>query len=55
MINNFFIFLPFIFIRFLAAVYSLYLYVATQHGGSPKTLFPFSNFNSLNLSVLFFH
>nr|YP_010535891.1 NADH dehydrogenase subunit 4 [Nodopelta heminoda]UYB79129.1 NADH dehydrogenase subunit 4 [Nodopelta heminoda] len=55
MMNNFFLFLPFIFMSFLAAVYSLYLYVVTQHGGSPKTLFPFSNFNSLNLSTLFFH
>nr|DBA44270.1 TPA_asm: NADH dehydrogenase subunit 4 [Peltospira delicata] len=55
MMNNFFLFMPFMLMSFLAAVYSLYLYTVTQHGGAPKTLFPFSNFNSLSSLTLFLH
>jgi len=54
-INNLFLFIPFIFMRFLAAVFRLFLYTVIQHGGSPKTLFPFSNFNSLGCLTLFLH
>nr|DBA44305.1 TPA_asm: NADH dehydrogenase subunit 4 [Peltospira operculata] len=55
MMNNFFIFIPFALMSFLAAVYSLYLYVATQHGNSSSTLSPFSSFNTMSSSIMFFH
>nr|QNV49097.1 NADH dehydrogenase subunit 4 [Isara chinensis] len=40
---------------FLAALYSMYLYTATQHGGSPKFLKPLSNFKSPGHTLLFLH
>jgi NADH-ubiquinone oxidoreductase chain 4 len=52
---NFWLFIPFILMRFLAAAYNLYIYTATQHGGTPKTLHPFSPLNTLSLNTLFFH
>nr|UYB79141.1 NADH dehydrogenase subunit 4 [Lirapex sp. ZZ-2022] len=55
MFNNFFLFVTFMLMSFLAAAYNLFIYTATQHGGSPKTLFPFSNLNSLNFLCLFLH
>nr|YP_010272281.1 NADH dehydrogenase subunit 4 [Gigantopelta aegis]UKE79908.1 NADH dehydrogenase subunit 4 [Gigantopelta aegis] len=55
MMNNFWLFGPFILMSFLAAAYNLFIYTVTQHGGSPKTLFPSSSLSSLNLSTLFLH
>nr|UYX79126.1 NADH dehydrogenase subunit 4 [Mitra mitra] len=40
---------------FLAALYSMYLYTATQHGGSPKFLKPLSSFKSPGHTLLFLH
>nr|YP_010890368.1 NADH dehydrogenase subunit 4 [Stenothyra glabra]USN91686.1 NADH dehydrogenase subunit 4 [Stenothyra glabra] len=40
---------------FLAALYSMYLYTASQHGGSPKYIKPFSQLNSTVFTLLFLH
>nr|QHE65849.1 NADH dehydrogenase subunit 4 [Neverita didyma] len=40
---------------FLAALYSMYLYTCTQHGGNPKYMKPFSNFSPLGYLLLFLH
>ncbi|YP_009266396.1 NADH dehydrogenase subunit 4 (mitochondrion) [Littorina saxatilis] len=40
---------------FLAALYSMYLYTTTQHGGNPKYMKPFMNISPLNYSLLFLH
>nr|YP_009742320.1 NADH dehydrogenase subunit 4 [Cryptonatica andoi]QID90415.1 NADH dehydrogenase subunit 4 [Cryptonatica andoi] len=40
---------------FLAALYSMYLFTCSQHGGSPKYTKPFSNFSTLGYSLLFLH
>nr|UZN44219.1 NADH dehydrogenase subunit 4 [Acharax sp. NY-2022] len=40
---------------FMAAVYSLYLYSVTQHGGAPKFLYFFLPFKSQNFLLLFMH
>nr|QGZ08685.1 NADH dehydrogenase subunit 4 [Euspira gilva] len=40
---------------FLAALYSMYLFTCSQHGGSPKYMKPFSNFSTLGFSLLFLH
>jgi len=42
-------------IRFLAALYSIYLYTTTQHGGNPKYIKPFIRVRPLNYSLLFLH
>ena len=42
-------------IRFLAAVYRLFLYVRTQHGGFPKFTFSFINIKRNGLLLLFLH
>lgn len=49
------LFLPLAIIRFLAAVYNLFLYTSTQHGGWPKTLFPSLPLSSPNLLLLILH
>lgn len=46
---------PLGFIRFLAALYSIYLFTCSQHGGGPKYLKPFSNFSNLGYLILFLH
>lgn len=46
---------PLCLMRFLAAVYSLYLYVSTQHGGFSKFIFPFSGVKRGALLLLFLH
>nr|QGW36202.1 NADH dehydrogenase subunit 4 [Monodonta labio] len=46
---------PLCMMSFLAAVYSLYLYVSTQHGGFSKFIFPFSGVKSGALLLLFLH
>nr|QWS06285.1 NADH dehydrogenase subunit 4 [Buccinum bayani] len=40
---------------FLAALYSMYLYTSTQHGGSPKFLKPFSDFKASGYMLFFLH
>nr|YP_010472544.1 NADH dehydrogenase subunit 4 [Mitrella albuginosa]UVG40729.1 NADH dehydrogenase subunit 4 [Mitrella albuginosa] len=40
---------------FLAALYSMYLYTGTQHGGSPKFIKPFNEFKSSGFTLFFLH
>nr|YP_010644145.1 NADH dehydrogenase subunit 4 [Potamopyrgus estuarinus]WBV76831.1 NADH dehydrogenase subunit 4 [Potamopyrgus estuarinus] len=40
---------------FLAALYSMYLYTASQHGGNPKYMKPFLALKPTALSLLFLH
>nr|YP_492550.1 NADH dehydrogenase subunit 4 [Tritia obsoleta]ABB17324.1 NADH dehydrogenase subunit 4 [Tritia obsoleta] len=40
---------------FLAALYSMYLYTSTQHGGSPKFLKPFNDFKSSGFTLFLLH
>nr|YP_009572221.1 NADH dehydrogenase subunit 4 [Nassarius pullus]AND76376.1 NADH dehydrogenase subunit 4 [Nassarius pullus] len=40
---------------FLAALYSMYLYTSTQHGGSPKFLKPFNDFKSTGFTLFLLH
>nr|YP_009925554.1 NADH dehydrogenase subunit 4 [Tanea lineata]QNH82277.1 NADH dehydrogenase subunit 4 [Tanea lineata] len=40
---------------FLAALYSMYLFTCSQHGGNPKYIKPFSNFSALGYLLLFLH
>nr|YP_010399731.1 NADH dehydrogenase subunit 4 [Ceratostoma fournieri]UQM88335.1 NADH dehydrogenase subunit 4 [Ceratostoma fournieri]UUL98745.1 NADH dehydrogenase subunit 4 [Ocinebrellus inornatus] len=40
---------------FLAALYSMYLFTAIQHGGSPKFIKPFNQFKSPGFLLLFLH
>ena len=47
--------LPLGLISFLAALYSMYLYTSTQHGGGPKYVKPFNRFSSLGYSLLLLH
>jgi len=47
--------LPLGLIRFLAALYRIYLFTCSQHGGGPKYLKPFRNFSSLGYTLLFLH
>jgi len=42
-------------IRFLAAMYSMYLYTCTQHGGNPKYIGSFISYKSLNFLLLVLH
>nr|UWT52303.1 NADH dehydrogenase subunit 4 [Neomphalidae sp. Hatoma] len=55
MSSNFWLFFPFMLMSFLAAAYNLYIYTATQHGGAPKMMYPFSSLSTLNLNTLFLH
>nr|YP_010400277.1 NADH dehydrogenase subunit 4 [Tenguella musiva]UQS75976.1 NADH dehydrogenase subunit 4 [Tenguella musiva] len=52
--SNYFI-LPLGLMSFLAALYSMYLFTAIQHGGSPKFIKPFSQFKSSGYLLLFLH
>nr|YP_010241722.1 NADH dehydrogenase subunit 4 [Aporrhais serresiana]QTI82410.1 NADH dehydrogenase subunit 4 [Aporrhais serresiana] len=40
---------------FLAALYSMYLYTCSQHGGNPKFTKPFSSLKSVNHTLLLMH
>lgn len=40
---------------FLAALYRIYLYTGTQHGGSPKFIKPFNEFKSSGFTLFFLH
>jgi len=42
-------------IRFLSALYSIYLYTCSQHGGGPKYIKPFRNLKSTSYSLLLLH
>nr|DBA44231.1 TPA_asm: NADH dehydrogenase subunit 4 [Cyathermia naticoides] len=55
MASNFWLFIPFALMSFLAAAYNLYIYTATQHGGAPKMVYPFSSLNTVNLTTLLLH
>lgn len=41
--------------RFLAALYRMYLYTGTQHGGSPKFIKPFNEFKSSGFTLFALH
>jgi NADH-ubiquinone oxidoreductase chain 4 len=47
--------LPLGLISFLAALYSIYLYTASQHGGSPKYIKPFSTLKNTRFSLMLLH
>lgn len=47
--------LPLGLIRFLAALYRMYLFTSTQHGGSPPYINAFSVFKTPGLTLLFLH
>nr|YP_009318316.1 NADH dehydrogenase subunit 4 [Astralium haematragum]AOZ71797.1 NADH dehydrogenase subunit 4 [Astralium haematragum] len=47
--------IPLMMMSFLAAVYSLFLYVTTQHGGYPKFSSSFMNMKEVSLLLLFLH
>nr|AXA45304.1 NADH dehydrogenase subunit 4 [Anguloclavus sp. 1 MNHN IM 2013-19732] len=40
---------------FIAALYSMYLYTSTQHGGKPKFIKPFTQFKSSALTLFLLH
>nr|QTT61234.1 NADH dehydrogenase subunit 4 [Tritia sp. t LAG-2017] len=40
---------------FLAALYSMYLYTTTQHGGNPKFVKPFNDFKSSGFTLFLLH
>nr|QTT61208.1 NADH dehydrogenase subunit 4 [Tritia pfeifferi] len=40
---------------FFAALYSMYLYSSTQHGGSPKFIKPFNDFKSSGFTLFLLH
>lgn len=42
-------------ISFLSALYSMYLYTCSQHGGSPKFLKPFNQLSTTGHTLLFLH
>lgn len=42
-------------IRFLAALYSIYLFTSIQHGGSPKFIKPFNDFKIPGFTIFFLH
>jgi len=47
--------LPLGLISFLAALYSIYLYTCSQHGGAPKYVKPFNGFTTSGYSLFFLH
>ncbi len=53
--KSFWLFIPLGLMRFLAAVYRLFLYTSTQHGGFPKFGFPYGRIRSSSLLVVFLH
>ena len=53
--NRLWLLIPLALISFLAAVYNLFLYTTTQHGGSPKFLLPLRNINTPPLLLLLLH
>nr|QCF45687.1 NADH dehydrogenase subunit 4 [Pomacea maculata] len=44
-----------ILMSFLAAVYSMYMYTSTQHGGNPKFLAPYGTLSNVKSTVLMLH
>lgn len=53
--GSFYCLLPLALISFLAALYSIYLFTCSQHGGGPKYLKPFARFSTLGYTLLFLH
>ena len=53
--NSYFFILPSGLIGFFAALYSIYLYTSTQHGGAPKYNKPFVGLRNQAFSLLFLH
>jgi len=53
--NSLFLLLPLGLIRFLAALYRIYLYTCTQHGGAPKHEKPFTGISGQALTLLMLH
>nr|YP_010936465.1 NADH dehydrogenase subunit 4 [Morula spinosa]WKW54918.1 NADH dehydrogenase subunit 4 [Morula spinosa] len=52
--SNYFL-IPLGLMSFLAALYSMYLFTAVQHGGSPKFISPFNQFKSSGYLLLLLH
>nr|YP_009512512.1 NADH dehydrogenase subunit 4 [Chicoreus torrefactus]AXJ93066.1 NADH dehydrogenase subunit 4 [Chicoreus torrefactus]QUL61405.1 NADH dehydrogenase subunit 4 [Chicoreus asianus] len=52
--SSFFL-IPLGLMSFLAALYSMYLFTAIQHGGSPKFVKPFSQFKTTGFLLFFLH
>nr|YP_009000277.1 NADH dehydrogenase subunit 4 [Semisulcospira libertina]AHC70260.1 NADH dehydrogenase subunit 4 [Semisulcospira libertina] len=52
--SKYFIF-PLAMMSFLAALYSMYLYTCSQHGGFPKFMKPFNQTNPTSFTLLFLH
>nr|QBC73178.1 NADH dehydrogenase subunit 4 [Cocculina subcompressa] len=52
---SFFLFVFFMLMSFLAAVYNLFLYTSTQHGAKPKSLSVVEKTEEVNFLVLFMH
>ena len=52
---SFYCLIPLAFMSFLTALYSMYLFTCSQHGGGPKYLKPFSSFSSLGYLLLSLH
>nr|YP_009707866.1 NADH dehydrogenase subunit 4 [Pseudocleopatra dartevellei]QEU52735.1 NADH dehydrogenase subunit 4 [Pseudocleopatra dartevellei] len=46
---------PLVMMSFLSALYSMYLFTCSQHGGSPKFVKPFSQINPTSFTLLFLH
>jgi len=53
--NRLWLLIPLALISFLAAVYNLFLYTTTQHGRSPKFLFPLGTISNPALLLLLLH
>nr|YP_009192124.1 NADH dehydrogenase subunit 4 [Granata lyrata]ALK03368.1 NADH dehydrogenase subunit 4 [Granata lyrata] len=55
MFSGVYLFIPLCMMSFLSAVYSLYLYVSTQHGGLPSFVGPVTGMSSSATLLLFLH
>nr|YP_010282214.1 NADH dehydrogenase subunit 4 [Drupella rugosa]UHM24778.1 NADH dehydrogenase subunit 4 [Drupella rugosa] len=53
--SSYYYVMPLGLMSFLAALYSMYLFTAIQHGGSPKFISPFGQFKSSGYLLLFLH
>nr|ALD62494.1 NADH dehydrogenase subunit 4 [Leptoxis ampla] len=47
--------MPLMMMSFLAALYNMYLFTSSQHGGSPKFMKPFSQLNPTSYTLLLLH
>nr|YP_010990347.1 NADH dehydrogenase subunit 4 [Capulus dilatatus]WOW98763.1 NADH dehydrogenase subunit 4 [Capulus dilatatus] len=53
--NSSYFITPIMIMGFLAALYSMYLFTVTQHGGNPKFIKPFNQFKNIGYTLLFLH